>query len=183
MTQKNPFPTSHDHYFATVAPHRRPRRGGEGWGTKPGAMSFFCGLPSMFVSPPNLHRHFSPRLKLDHPTGKHDQSASPREHATQPPTSSFFSPTLSPLFPQSPHRRTPFPSPPQTNPPPGGKAKKSKKPTHLLVRSLYSTRCPHSLHLIASPKFNDTLHPHSPQLYITEGGACSARPRPPPPPP
>lgn len=34
--------------------------------------------------------------------------------------------------------------------------------THLLVLSLYNTRCPHSLHLIGSPRFSGTLLLQSP---------------------
>ena len=36
--------------------------------------------------------------------------------------------------------------------------------THLFVRSLYSTRYPHSLHLIASPRLTGTFAPQSPQM-------------------
>jgi len=48
--------------------------------------------------------------------------------------------------------------------------------THLFVLSLYSTRCPHSLHRIASPLPSETLLLHSPQMYRTCGPAASAAP-------
>lgn len=42
------------------------------------------------------------------------------------------------------------------------KVRRGKK-THRLVLSLYSTRCPHSLHRIGSPRFSETFELQSPQ--------------------
>lgn len=45
--------------------------------------------------------------------------------------------------------------------------------THRFVRSLYSTRCPQSLHRIGSPFFSCTFWLHSPQRYCVVGPASS----------
>lgn len=104
----------------------------------------------------------SPRIKLHHPT----------KFTSQPPPPFITSP-LALLG----HRPEPARAPHQQG---SGKVEttenktRARQPTHLFVRSLYSTRCPHSLHRIASPRFNATLLAHSPQIYVTEICAASA---------